>query len=59
MSELIHEDHRPLLALFDESVPRTSERIRMCSWCKRVCLESDRWVEPEAAIERMGLFEEM
>lgn len=56
VSELLREERRASVELFDSARPRTSDILRMCGWCKRVPTD-DRWVEVEVAAERLGLFE--
>ena len=47
---------RPPVALLDPAAPRSSDLLRMCSWCKRIPLGDD-WVEVEEAIQRSGIFQ--
>ena len=58
VSEVLREEEREPVALLDAHVPRSSEMIEMCSWCRRVSTGPDQWEEVEAAIEALGLFED-
>lgn len=49
-------EHAPRLGLLDAGVGRGATAVRICSWCKQVCVGS-RWVPIELAARRMGLFE--
>jgi hypothetical protein len=42
--------------LLDADVPRTSELLKMCSWCKRIRLPAG-WMDIEAAARVNGIFE--
>jgi hypothetical protein len=46
--------HGPV-RLIDVSVPRASEVLLICSWCKRVLV--DRWMELELAAQHSSLLE--
>jgi hypothetical protein len=54
---LLRTEPRPAVALFDENVPRSGELLVVCSWCKRVRLDGQQWVEVEDAVATLGLFE--
>ena len=51
---------RPDVPLLSASSERDERFLRMCSWCKQIdagtSTESD-WVEVEAAVDRLGLFQ--
>ncbi len=55
-SELLREELRPRVALFDSTLSRTNDFLNMCAWCKRVETEDTQWLEAEDAIERLDLF---
>jgi len=57
ISEILREEPRPPVSLLDNTVPRTEALLTMCGWCKRVRLESNRWVEVEKAVELLRLFD--
>ncbi len=45
----------PLRPILDNRVERSSEIVVICSWCKRIQIESS-WVEIENALEKRKLF---
>lgn len=47
----IHE--RPKVPLLDTTIPRSTEVLRICSWCKRIPLPGEGWVEVEDALGRL------
>ena len=53
-THVIGERDRPAVRLLDSRAERSGAMLLMCSWCKRV--EIGEWVEPEVAVERLGLF---
>ncbi len=57
VSVLLKEETRPHVDLL-ASTERDPERIlTICSWCKRIFLEPDVWVEVEIAVRKLNLFE--
>jgi hypothetical protein len=46
-------EFQPLLA---SETPRGEETLTMCGWCDRFLVDGE-WVEVEAAVARLGLFE--
>ncbi|MCM2258754.1 MAG: hypothetical protein NDJ94_24230 [Vicinamibacteria bacterium] len=57
-TRLVRAEPRPPVALLDARLPRTDELLVICSWCKCVRLPTQEWVEVEAAVEALGLFQE-
>ena len=51
------EEARDPVALLDKEQDRSSEFVTICSWCKKVRLEEQHWVEVEEAVTQMKLFE--
>ena len=47
---------RDLVPFLAAEVVRSGDHLRMCSWCKRVPLTEQSWVEVEEAVERMAMF---
>ena len=47
---------RAAVKLLSESVPRSDELLRICSFCKQIDLGQDQWVETETGIAKLGLF---
>jgi len=52
----LREETRTSLQLLCPSIQRSDELIRMCSWCKKIDLSDNRWVEVEEAVRLLGLF---
>jgi hypothetical protein len=57
VSELIREEERPVPALLDAARPKESDKLQMCSWCKKICVGENQWQEVEDAVDALGLFE--
>ncbi|MEO8030684.1 MAG: hypothetical protein ABJC74_08700 [Gemmatimonadota bacterium] len=51
------EQERPPVTLLEGGRPRSGELLTVCSWCERVNLPVDRWVEVEEAVQELRLFE--
>ena len=49
------EARKPVDLLRREAA-RSDQMMRICSFCKKVAIESEDWVDAERAIERMALF---
>lgn len=45
---------RAPMAVLDPTAARSGELLRMCSWCKRVPLTAEEWVEAEVAVQHIG-----
>lgn len=57
-SNIIYEELRDNLEILELGIPRSHERfIEMCSMCKKVKLSQNTWVEVEAAVLSLRLFE--
>ena len=57
-SESLAEEPRPAAALLElRRGTRSAELLTSCSWCKRFQLPAGEWVEVEAAVVALGLFE--
>ena len=54
---LVHEELRESVRLLEIETARSQEFLIICSWCKRVKLDEDVWVEVEEAVQKLGLFE--
>lgn len=55
-AQLIREEEREPVPLFDPSISRAEEFIVVCSWCRRV-EASGCWLEVELAVRRLELFD--
>ena len=56
LSHTLRTEPRESVPLLDPSTNRSDELLRMCSWCKRILLPNDRWVEVEEAVTDLELF---
>ena len=52
------EEPREAVLLLDPDTVRSNEFIIICSWCKKIKLYEDCWVEVEEAINKLDLFGE-
>ena len=53
---VVREESRYPVELLDVDVDRSDEFVSICSWCKKVRVDGNNWVEVEEASEQMGLF---
>lgn len=56
-SRLIHEEPRTFIHALSSHFKRDNAILTMCSWCKKVKLSKERWVEIETAVCEMDLFQ--
>jgi len=56
-TQSLQVEDRPPMALLAMGTPRSTELIRVCSWCNRIDIGSDTWTEVEVAVERLNLFD--
>ena len=54
---LLREEDRAAVALLDTAVSRTRDLVKMCSWCKKVWIPEEEWLEVEAAVTNLRLFD--
>ena len=54
VSTITHEQPRSYVALWDAAVPRQDALLWVCSWCNKVHVPSNHWVEVEATIAILG-----
>ena len=55
-ARLLRWEERPAIPLLDSDMPRSSQPLKICSFCKRIRVEGYRWEEAEQAIEALDLF---
>lgn len=55
-SRLVRAEARDPVMLLDRRHPRSDQFVTVCSWCKRVKVSSERWLEVEEAVAQLGLF---
>jgi hypothetical protein len=51
-------EERPPQRFLATSTPRTDETLAMCSWCSRIPVGADRWLEVEDAMDCLQLRDE-
>jgi hypothetical protein len=56
-SRILREERRAPVRLMEDKVERTEELLIMCSWCKKVAMPAQRWVEVETAVNELHLFD--
>lgn len=56
-SRTIREQARPSVSLLEPAPARSSELIRLCSWCCKAQVPARGWVEVEEAVRLLDLFE--
>ena len=56
-SRILSSERRKPISLLEPSQTHGGELLNMCSWCKKIMLDSSNWVEPELAIQSLKLFE--
>jgi len=49
-------ESRPPAPLLDPAAPRAGQWVRICSWCKKIALPDNRWVEIDVAVDARELF---
>ncbi len=52
-----HREPRSEVRLLNLAVPRSGDFLRACGWCKRIAVSFGSWVEVEAAVAQLRLFE--
>lgn len=50
-------ESRDPVTILNASVPRSDEVLSICSSCKRILSAGNEWLDAEAAITRLGLFD--
>ena len=55
-SILLDEESRSYVTMLDSSIKRKSGFIIICSWCKMVNVSRDHWIDIEAAVKFLNLF---
>lgn len=54
-TDLIRAESRPAVRLLDHASERDDQFVRICSWCDRVAVGPEEWVDAEEAVNRLGL----
>jgi len=58
IARLERAEPRPPVRLLDSRVARSKDALAICSWCKRVRVDPDLWLEIEDATSRLRLLED-
>jgi hypothetical protein len=56
-SEIIRTEPRDPVDLLSTTVDRSEEFIKICSFCKKIAISNNEWVDTDKAIEGLDLFE--
>jgi hypothetical protein len=48
---------RPEVKILERAPAPGEEMLIVCSWCRKVKITEDNWLEPEVAVKNLGLFE--
>ena len=56
-SRLRRAEHRHTLPLLDASAERAGKPLTICSWCKRIHLSNQIWVETDRAVRHLDLLQ--
>ena len=56
-SKVINKEKREYLPILNKDAPRTDEFVRICSYCKKIAVTENEWVETEEAIVFLKLFQ--
>jgi hypothetical protein len=51
------EEPREPVELLSPQASRSDELVIVCSWCKRIKISDDEWVEIEQGVQQLGLFD--
>ncbi len=57
-NRLLRAEPREPIALLDPQACRSDGILTMCSWCKKVKVGDEQWIETEEAVRRLGLLED-
>ena len=55
-TSVVREHAGGYVALLDPGAPRSDDIVKACSWCNRIELPEQGWVEVDAAVRQLGLF---
>jgi hypothetical protein len=55
-STLIRTEPRSEIEIFNIDTRNREDLLTMCSWCNRIELDSNSWVDVEVAVEKLDLF---
>jgi hypothetical protein len=55
-SKVIRLEPRDNLRILNETADRSEEIVRICSYCKKIAISDEEWIDAEKAIELLDLF---
>ena len=55
-SKVIRIEQRDNLRILNATVDRSEEIVRICSYCKKIAISDEEWIDAEKAIELLDLF---
>lgn len=56
-STIVRTESRDPVRLLDKEVSRSSQRVRICSVCKKIAISQNTWVEIEEGLAQLRIFE--
>jgi len=56
-STILNIEEREAIAVLQSNVPTSEEFIRICSYCKKMAVSENKWVDLEIAVSSLKLFE--
>ena len=58
-TRLLRSEDRASIPLLGITTPRSDTQLRMCSWCQRVEVSHQQWIDLEEAVIHLRLFEQV
>jgi len=55
---IVREEIRDPILLLDKEIERSNDFLTICSWCNKIKVNEEEWVEVEIAIEQLTIFGE-
>ncbi len=55
-SRVLRLEFRPAVRALEQSGRESGQFLRICSWCKKICISTGQWIEIEAAVKSLDLF---
>ena len=59
LSQIVREEPRDYVSVFDANIERSEEFMKVCSWCKKVALSEGDWREIEEAVNILELYSKL
>ncbi len=55
-SQIIGIEQRDFLQILDKTIDRSEDFVTICSYCKKIEVSENEWLDTEKAVEFLGLF---